>query len=83
MLISVDHGNRNIKLAGGRTFTSGFRESDTPPPFGDDVLKYKGKYYTLSENRIPVLRDKSVDNRFYLLTLFAVAFDIGFIRKSP
>ena len=46
MLISIDHGNKQIKT-NNRTFVSGLRESDTKPPFGKDVLFYKGKYYTL------------------------------------
>ena len=45
MLISIDHGNKQIKT-NHRTFVSGLRESDTKPPFGKDVLFYKGKYYT-------------------------------------
>ena len=76
MQIAIDHGNKQIKLPGGRVFTSGLRESSTPPPFGEDVLKYKGKYYTISDKRIPFMRDKSADDRFYILTLFAIAFEI-------
>ena len=76
MLISVDHGNKQIKLASGRSFTSGLSESDSRPPFGEDFLKYRGKYYTLSDCRIPYMRDKTVDNRFYILTLFAIGFQI-------
>jgi len=77
MIISVDHGNKNMKVSpSGRVFTSGLKESDTRPPFGEDILKYKGKYYTISDRRIPFLRDKSADERFYILTLFAIAFEI-------
>ena len=76
MLISVDHGNKQIKLANGRVFTSGIRESDARPPFGEDVIKYNGKYYVISDKRIPFMRDKSVDDRFYILTLFAIGFHI-------
>jgi len=76
MLISVDHGNKQIKLPGGRSFTSGLSESDSRPPFGEDFLKYRGKYYTLSNNRIPYMRNKEGDNRFYILTLFAIAFQV-------
>ena len=76
MLIAIDHGNKQMKLPEGRAFTSGLRESDTRPPFGDDILYYKGKYYTLSEKRIPYMRDKTADDRFYILTLFAIAFEI-------
>jgi plasmid segregation protein ParM len=76
MLIALDHGNKLCKLPEGRTFTSGLQESDTRPPFGEDILKYKGKYYALSEKRIPYMRDKTQDDRFYILTLFAIAFEI-------
>jgi len=76
MIIAIDHGNKQMKLSGGKVFTSGLRESDTRPPFGDDILKYKGKYYTITDKRIPFMRDKTVDDRFYILTLFAIAFEI-------
>ena len=64
MLISIDHGNKQIKT-NHRTFVSGLRESDTKPPFGKDVLFYKGKYYTLTDQRIPYMRDKTADERYF------------------
>lgn len=75
MLISVDHGNKQIKTT-HQTFTSGLCESDTRPPFGRDVLFYNGKYYTLSDQRIPYMRDKTTDERFFILTLFAIGFEL-------
>lgn len=75
MLIAVDHGNKQIKTA-HKVFTSGLIESDTKPPFGENIMKYKGKYYTLSSQRIPYIRDKTEDERFFKLTLFAVAYEI-------
>ena len=76
MIISVDHGNKFLKLTGNRYFTSGVRESDSRPPFGEDFLKYRGRYYMLSNQRIPYLRDKTSDDRFYILTLFAICIEI-------
>lgn len=75
MLIAVDHGNKQIKT-NHRTFTSGFCESNTRPPFGKDILFYNNKYYTLSDQRIPYMRDKTSDDRYYILTLFAIAFEL-------
>ena len=75
MLISIDHGNKQIKTV-HKTFTSGLCESDTRPPFGRDVLSYNGKYYTLSDQRIPYMRDKTADERFFILTLFAIGFEL-------
>ena len=76
MLISIDHGNKQIKTC-NKIFTSGYRESDSPPPISDNVLKYRGKYYTVSEKRFPYLRDKTTDERFFILSLFAIAFEIN------
>lgn len=76
MLIAVDHGNKQIKT-NHRTFTSGFFESSTRPPFGKDVLFYNNKYYTFSDKRIPYMRDKTSDERYFILTLFAIAFELN------
>lgn len=75
MLIAIDHGNKLVKIPNHVPFTSGVQESDTPP-FGGETLKYLGKYYTLSEKRIPYHRDKTEDERFFILTLFAIAYEI-------
>lgn len=75
MLIAVDHGNKQIKT-NHRTFTAGFFESNTRPPFGKDVLFYNNKYYTLSDQRIPYMRDKTSDDRYFILTLFAIGFEL-------
>ena len=75
MLIAIDHGNKLIKILNHAPFTTGLQESDTPP-FGGETLKYQGKYYTLSEKRIPYHRDKTEDERFFILSLFAIAYEI-------
>ena len=75
MIIAIDHGNKQIKSA-HKTFVSGLLESDTRPPFGEDILIYRDKYYTLSEQRIPYMRDKTVNNKFFNLSLFAIAYEI-------
>lgn len=77
MLVSVDHGNKQVKTTHAlcAPFTSGLRESATPP-FGGEVLQYGGKYYTLVDERIPYRRDKTEDERFFVLTLFAIAKEI-------
>ena len=75
MLIGIDHGNRLMKLVRCEPFTCGLVESDVRP-FGSDVLYYGGKYYQLSDQRIPYHRDKTEDERYFVLTLFAIAKDI-------
>lgn len=75
MIISVDTGNKQIKTA-HRIFSAGLVESDSYPPFGSDVLSYRGKYYTISGDRIPYMRDKTQDPRYFVLTLFAIAYEL-------
>lgn len=75
MLIGIDHGNKQIKTIHCMPFVSGLQQSATKP-FGKDVLKYNDFYYTLSEQRIPYRRDKTEDDRYFVLTLIAMAGEI-------
>lgn len=75
MLIAIDHGNKQIKTINCEPFTSGLLESDTQP-FGKDVLMYKRKYYQVTDQRIPYRKDKTEDERFFILSLFAIAREI-------
>lgn len=39
-------------------------------------LYYDGRYYSLSDQRIPYMRDKTADDRYFILTLFTIAFEL-------
>ena len=75
MIISVDHGNKSIKTP-NLIFTSGLVESENRPGIKTDCIFWNGKYYSLTEKRISYLRDKTEDDRFYVLTLFAIAKEL-------
>lgn len=75
MLIAIDHGNKQVKTVHCAPFTSGLAESEVQP-FGKDFLQYRDRYYLISDRRIPYRRDKTEDDRFFILTLFAVANEI-------
>ena len=45
MIIGVDNGNANTKTV-HTVFTSGITEHDVKPPIGDELIKYKDKYYS-------------------------------------
>lgn len=75
MLIAIDHGNKQMKTIHSRPFVSGLMESTTRP-FGSDILEYQGKFYSLSNQRIPYKRDKTEDDRFFILTLFGIAEEL-------
>ena len=79
MIIAVDHGNYSVKTVNCEPIKAGLVESEIRP-FGDNVLKYKHKYYQLSEQRIPYRRDKTEDDRYFVLTLFAIAQEIDAMK---
>ena len=75
MLISIDHGNKQVKTIHHVPFTSGLVCSEVRP-FGGETLTYQGRYYTLTDQRIPYRRDKTEDERFFVLMLFAIAYEL-------
>lgn len=56
MLISIDHGNKQVKTIHHAPFTSGLVCSEVQP-FGGETLTYQGRYYTLTDQRIPYRRE--------------------------
>ena len=76
MIISVDHGNKQIKTI-HKAFTSGLMSSDIPFPLAADSMFWNGKYYTLTDERFPYMRDKTVNDDFFILTLFAIAYELS------
>ncbi|MCM1508536.1 MAG: ParM/StbA family protein [Ruminococcus flavefaciens] len=75
MLISIDHGNYAIKTV-HHSFVSGLSEHTVKPPITDEVLEYEGKYWTLSGRRLNYMRDKTQDERYFILSLFAIAKEL-------
>ena len=69
MLIAIDHGNYAIKTT-HTAFLSGLTESKVKPPLSEEVLEYAGSFWTLSGKRVPYMRDKTQDDRYFVLTLF-------------
>lgn len=72
MLIAIDHGNYNIKTP-HHSFMAGLAEHSVRPPMADEVLEYGGSYWTLSGKRLSYRRDKTRDDRYFILSLFAIA----------
>lgn len=75
MLISIDHGNFSVKTPTS-SFIAGLSEHTVRPPLADDVLEYNGSFWTLSSRRISYMRDKTQDDRYFILTLFAIAMEL-------
>lgn len=75
IIIGVDTGNRCIKTK-NFNFTSGLVKHTTRPAMTDDYVKYKGCFYTLTDDRLPYMEDKSENEDFFILTLFAIAKEL-------
>lgn len=75
MLIAIDHGNYAIKTV-HHSFVSGLSEHTAKPPITDEILEYEGKYWTLSGRRLNYMRDKTQDERYFILSLFAIAKEL-------
>ena len=71
MLIAIDHGNYAIKTP-HFSFISGLTEHTVKPPMAEEVLEYNGKYWSLTGQRLPYMRDKTRDDRYFILSLFAL-----------
>lgn len=77
MLLAIDHGNYNIKTP-HHCFMAGLAEHSVRPPMADEVLEYEGKFWTLSGKRLSYRRDKNQDESYFILTLFAIAWEMSY-----
>jgi plasmid segregation protein ParM len=75
MIIAIDHGNSTIKTV-HEQFTSGFSVYNEEPPMTDEVLKYGQDFYTLTRTRLPYRYDKTKNDDYYILTLFAIGKEL-------
>ena len=82
MLIAIDHGNHACKTI-HFNFVSGLAQHSVRPPMADEVLEYNGEFWTLSGQRLPYRRDKTRDESFFILTLFAIAKELAFAGPLP
>jgi len=74
-IIAIDHGNSAVKTC-SHQFLSGVTDHLVRPPLADELIEYEGKFWTLSSNRIAFKRDKTKDDRFFILSLFAIAKEL-------
>lgn len=68
IIFGIDHGNGNMK-GSNVDFPCGLvRYTSEPGRFmNEDILEYKGTYYTLSETRMPFKSDKTVDEDYFIV----------------
>lgn len=76
-VIGIDHGNGNMKTE-NTVYPCGYTMQEIEPSkfFAQDVIEYKGKYYSLCPTRFPYQTDKTTDEKAFILTLFSIAKEL-------
>ena len=76
-VIGIDHGNGNMKTE-NIVFPCGYKMQEAKPAelYAKDVIEYQGKFYSLSPERFSYQKDKTTNERAFILTLFAAAKEI-------
>lgn len=80
-MMPIDTGNKAIKTENFE-FNSGITMLEDIPGENEEALMYQGRYYRLSHERNVYLPDKTMDDRYYLLTLFAIAKELEEMSHS-
>lgn len=76
-IIGIDHGNRNIKTAGGAVFSASVQLIGTRPDSLENVLEYQDHAYFIGSG-VPAMErvDKTENEDYYILTLAALAMEL-------
>ena len=75
MIIGIDHGFGAVKSL-HFVLTTGITEYEKEPYTTKDVIKYDGKYYVCGSGRQTLVRDKTQDDSYYILTLCILAKEL-------
>lgn len=76
MIIAIDHGNSEIKTV-NEVFPSGFTRNPAIPQMAADWINYDGDSFALTGTHMPYRRDKTQNDDYYILTLFAIAKELA------
>lgn len=82
MIISIDHGYGMVKIP-TFLFKTGITEYENEPYTTKNVVKFKGKYYVCGSGRQSLVRDKTKDDSYYILTLMAIMAVFCFTAVPP
>ena len=75
MIIGIDHGYYAIKTK-QVCFPTGLMRYTYEPYTMQNVLQYQGEYYVCGTGRQTLVKDKTANDNYYLLTLAALAQEI-------
>lgn len=73
--MTVDTGNKMIKTD-TLEFHAGVEVLDQMPGEKEKVISYEGQYYITTSRRLSYMEDKTEDERYFILTLFAIGKEL-------
>ena len=82
MNLGIDHGYYAIKTK-NFSFPAGVTAYSHEPYTLQDTLEADGKFFVCGTGRQPILRDKTENDSYYLLTLAAIARELKHRGASP
>lgn len=77
MIIGIDHGYGCMKTS-HTVFTTGLTAYEKEPYTMKNVIKHDGKYYVCGSGRQSLIKDKTADDSYFILTLAAIAKELKF-----
>jgi plasmid segregation protein ParM len=77
MIIGIDHGYGCVKGVNS-IFTTGVTEYEKEPYTTENVIRYEDKYYVCGSGRQTLIRDKTQNDNYYILTLCAIAKELRY-----
>ena len=77
MIMGIDHGYYAIKTR-HFSFPAGVTAYTHEPYTLKNTLQIGGKYFVCGTGRQPILRDKTVNDNYYILTLAAIAMELRY-----
>jgi plasmid segregation protein ParM len=77
MIIGIDHGYGAVKSA-NCAFTTGVTEYEKEPYTTENVIRYEDKYYVCGSGRQALIRDKTQNDNYYILTFCAIAKELRY-----
>ena len=81
MIIGIDHGYYAMKTP-HICFPTGLSRYDYEPYTMQNVLQYAGNYYVCGTGRQTLMKDKTANDNYYLLTMAALAQEIEYRRAE-
>ena len=75
MIMGIDHGYYAVKTR-HFSFPAGVTAYNHEPYTLKNTLQIGGKYYVCGTGRQPILRDKTINDNYYILTLAAIAMEL-------